>query len=195
MHLKLLFGLLPLFTAATALAERGVYVVPEDTAPGFYVVNFHDDGNSTLERVDVDAAIRTAHPPEKRGLLSTGSAKFSRHLTKRVDPSVGATRHYMTQQDQYNYLTGAWRDYFNGGGTLAGGHIWFIRTDQLVLAVCVYQSNTLSLQGGDVDAFNGLLDQQLGFWQTGWANYYYYTFWRDYRGYQICGNLNGGYVP
>jgi len=53
----------------------------------------------------------------------------------------------------------------------------------------------LSLAGYVVNDFNGLLDSQLDFWQTGWANAVLYIFWRDYRDIQICGNLNGGFVP
>ena len=39
------------------------------------------------------------------------------------------------------------------------------------------------------------MDRYVGWWQTGWANEVLYSFWRDRRGYQICGNLNGGIVP
>src|SRR5688500_2698678 len=98
MHLKLLFGFLPLFAAATTLADG--YIVPKDIAPGFYVVNFHEDGNTTTERVDVGAAAQTVTLPEKRSLLSTGSAKYARQLTKRV--TWGSTGRYMTEQAQYN---------------------------------------------------------------------------------------------
>ncbi|KAK0748886.1 hypothetical protein B0T18DRAFT_444879 [Schizothecium vesticola] len=189
MHLRLLFGFLPLFTAAAALADG--YVVPKDIAPGFYVVNFHEDGNTTTERVEVDAAPQTVNLPEKRSLLSTGSAKYARQLTKRA--TIGSTGRVMAEHDQYNSLTLAWRNYFGGGGTLEGRHIWFFTSDQLVLAVCVYGTGHLSLAGHVVDDFNGLLDQQLGFWHTGWGNEVLYTFWRDYRGIQICGNLNGGF--
>jgi hypothetical protein len=215
MHLKFLFSFLPLFTAAAALADG--YVVPNDIAPGFYVVNFHEDGNTTTKRVEVDAATRTVNLPEKRSLLSNGSAKYARQLTKRA--TFGGTGRIMAEQAQYNSLTLAWRNYFGGGGTLEGRHIWFFTSDRLVLAVCVYGSKfpikaspslettdtnvslsltlagQLSLAGHVVDNFNGFLDQQLGFWQTGWANEVLYTFWRDYRGFQICGNLNGGFVP
>ena len=51
------------------------------------------------------------------------------------------------------------------------------------------------MAGYVVNDFNGLLDSQLDFWQTGWANAVLYIFWRDYRDIQICGNLNGGFVP
>lgn len=43
-------------------------------APGFYVVNFHEDGNTTTERVGVDAAPQTVNLSEKRGLTFTSSS-------------------------------------------------------------------------------------------------------------------------
>lgn len=135
MHLKYLFGLLPLFVAAAALADG--YIVPNVIAPGFYVVNFHEDGNTTTERVGVDAAPQTVNLPEKRDLTFTSSStKYARQLTKRA--TFGGTGRVMAEQAQYNSLTQAWRNYLGGGNTLEGRHIWYFTSDRLVLALCAY---------------------------------------------------------
>lgn len=135
MHLKYLFGLLPLFVAAAALADG--YIVLNVIAPGFYVVNFHEDGNTTTERVGVDAAPQTVKLPEKRGLTFTSSStKYARQLTKRA--TFGGTGRVMAEQAQYNSLTQAWRNYLGGGNTLEGRHIWYFTSDRLVLALCAY---------------------------------------------------------
>lgn len=135
MHLKYLFKLLPLFVAAAALADG--YIVPNAIAPGFYVVNFHEDGNTTTERVGVDAAPQTVNLPEKRGLTFTSSStKYALQLTKRA--TFGGTGRVMAEQAQYNSLTQAWRNYLGGGNTLEGRHIWYFTSDRLVLALCAY---------------------------------------------------------
>lgn len=88
MHIKLLLGFLPLPTAAVDLADG--YNVPNDTAPGFYVVNFHEDGNTTTKWVDVDEASQTVSMPEN------SSAKYTRQLTKRAN--FGGTGRVMSEQ-------------------------------------------------------------------------------------------------
>ncbi|KAK1834486.1 hypothetical protein QBC39DRAFT_252071 [Podospora conica] len=196
MHIKLLLPLLPLLAAATAVTEGG-YIVPKDIAPGFYTVDFHDDGTTTTTRVDFDDTPPTSSPPETRSLLGADSAKFARQLTRRV--TWGSTNRVMSEQAQYNSLTDRWKNWFAKGNGVGSQRISYFTTDRLVLACCNYQNWELPLPPQAVDDFNRLLDQQLGSWRTGWAHfggvYGDVSFWRDHRGVQICGNLKGGVVP
>lgn len=213
MHLKFLLGFLSLLTAATAVAEGG-YVVPTDAAPGFYTVEFHEDGNTTTQKIDLDAAPLVPGPPEKR---SPPSAKFARQLQKRI--SWGGSGRWMAEHNEYNSLTVAWRNYLNGGGGFLQNRITYFITDHLVLAVCHYGRafrpvplleafkpltfslvwDVVWLPGQAVDDFNYVMDQNVGYWQTGWVHmggwHGDFSFWRDYRGHRICDNLGGGTVP
>ncbi|KAK0740392.1 hypothetical protein B0T18DRAFT_431719 [Schizothecium vesticola] len=179
MNLKFLFGFLPLLKAATAAVEDG-YLVPADTVPGVYVVRFGDDGNTTTTRIDIDIGPLTANlsPPAKRSLLSTGSAKFARQLERRL--SSGKT------------------NYINAPNGVCGREITYMFTSDLILAVCNYDRTVVFMPGQAVDDFNEIMDGNYGYWETGWVHmgdlYGDVTFWRDWRGFRICSNLNGGYV-
>lgn len=86
MHLKFLLGFLSLLTAATAVAEGG-YVVPTDAAPGFYTVEFHEDGNTTTQKIDLDAAPLV--PPAR-----------SRSAARRAPRSPGSSRSASAGEDR-----------------------------------------------------------------------------------------------
>ena len=138
MLLRTLPNLLPLVAAATAVSSEGGYLVPKDLAPGFYHVNFHANGTSTVEKLDPTAVVpRDSNAAEKRDLRSSGSAKSARALAKRF--AFGDSGRFMIEQDQYNTLTAKWRSWLSLGHAVSPGITFYI-TDRLLLASCNYGS-------------------------------------------------------
>src|SRR6187431_1078266 len=105
MQLKLFLAFLPLLMTATAIPEEG-YKVPDELPPGFYTVQFHDNGTSTIQSIDPNAVPQAAvNPAERRSLPGTNFPRAAQ-LNKRLQ--WGSTGRVMQQQGEYNSMTALW---------------------------------------------------------------------------------------
>ncbi|KAK0747833.1 hypothetical protein B0T21DRAFT_446669 [Apiosordaria backusii] len=97
-------------------------------------------------------------------------------------------------KSDYNACTTAWRNYFTAGNKVGARSIMYATSGQATLAGCNYYPFARAEPGNLVDLFNGHLDNNVGWWKTGWVHYYSWSnydfvFARELVGSPICTNM------
>lgn len=213
MHLSKLFALLPLAAAVSG------FIIPDGLADGFYVASIDDSGNSTITKVDVPVP---SFRRGARGLGKDAAdfgpldKRDSNGATGRTLPNHD--EYNSCTNGWYNYLQNgntvgsrqiAWIT--TGSARLSACNYkckLILLHDPFIVSshnFHLYSVILLWLTGPSfsidqtawvppqtVHQFNGVLDNAIGSWRTGWvySDAYQWTFWRDLSSVQsICTNL------
>jgi len=80
------------------------------------------------------------------------------------------------------------------GGSGRGGGVFYCRNKDTLLAVCLYDQDSIAGSAAEIDTFNSIMDRQCGAWKAGYVfiKNWNKTYWRTTWGEEVCGNLNTG---
>ncbi|KAF2122438.1 hypothetical protein BDV96DRAFT_653 [Lophiotrema nucula] len=188
--MKVTLALLSALISAIAAAPAG-YTPPLDTPEGSYVVRFDASGNAMTKRLE--PSVFESHEAT------------SISLTKRNfpgNPSAVCTNRGIPTDGSYSVVQnclGTWLNQHSGELNVGGygpgaGGVYYCRQGDTLLAVCLYDQDSIAGSPGEIDMFNGLVDGKCGAWRSGyvfiknWNKTYHRTTW----GETVCGNIATG---